>query len=114
MFKSFKEYLNEVDLSVSFDPDKEELSDVVKKAQQTYRVGSANPQRAAKQTQVDVKQQAQELKQTEGDPLAAKKIAIKNMEMRLAKMKQALAAEEKRVQTQQGMEPEVGEERGGM
>lgn len=101
MLKTFKEYLKEVDLSVSFDPNKEELSDVVKKAQQTYRTGTANPQRAAKQTQVDVQQQAQEIKGSD-DPLANEKLAIKNLEMRLAKMKQTLASKESAIQKKVG------------
>lgn len=101
MLKTFKDYLKEVDLSVSFDPDKEELSDVVKKAQQTYRTANADPQRAAKQTQADVQQQAQEIKGSD-DPLANEKLAIKNMEMRLAKMKQNLAAKEAAIEKQAG------------
>lgn len=98
---SFKDYLDEVNLNVSFDPDKEDVGDVVNRAKMAHRVGQANPQKWIKQKQQDLQQKEKETQVAPADdPLKNQRLQIQDLEMRLAKMKQMLAANEEKLEKQ--------------
>lgn len=98
--------LQEVELNVSFDPEKETPADVVQKAKMAQRMGSANPERAIRQRQQDIQQQKKAITADDAaegkDPLDPLRVQIKNMEERLARMKMQLARKEQAAEQQGG------------
>jgi hypothetical protein len=92
--------LTEVEMNLSFNPDKESTQDIVAKAKQASRMGAANPQRAIRQRQLNIKDKLHSIAASD-DPLEPQRIAIAKLEEKIAKMKMALARKEEAMKKSQ-------------
>jgi len=108
MLGSFKEYLQEVEQTISFDPGKESPEELVRRAKQTYRMSANQPARAIRSRQQDIASQEKAIKAQPDDPLAADRLAIKKMEERIARMKMALSRKEEMAQKRQASATAAG------
>lgn len=100
--------LKEVEMNLSFDPEKESPQEIMQKARNAARVGGQNPQRLIKQRKQNIKTKMRNIAQAD-DPLENDRMAIKKLEQRLVQMKQVLARKEEQMR-RQGELPAAGEE----
>lgn len=105
MTPTFKEYLAEVQQTVTFDPTKETPDQVLKKVRQADRTATASPERAIRAQQQDIKDQTAALKTDKNDPFARDRLQIKQLEQRIAQLKMVLARKEANANKQQGANP---------
>ena len=94
MANTFKEYLSEVEQTISFDPENETPEEVAKRAKLASRKAAASPERAIRMRQQDIKDKSATIKQDTDDQFANERLAIKKMEERIARMKMMLARKE--------------------
>ena len=94
MANTFKEYLSEVEQTISFDPENETPEEVAKRAKLASRKAASSPERAIRMRQQNIKDKSAAIKQDEDDQFANERLAIKKMEERIARMKMMLARKE--------------------
>jgi len=94
---SFKEYLVEIEQNISFDPEAETPEELAKRVRQAHRVAGNSPGRTLRDRQKAIKAKSADLKVNKDDPLAQDRLAIKNMEERIVKMKMLLARKEQQM-----------------
>ena len=71
MANTFKEYLSEVEQTISFDPENETPEEIAKRAKLASRKAAASPERAIRMRQQNIKDKSTAIKQDEDDQRGA-------------------------------------------